>query len=51
MRLFELFVEPRPRDENDLSGFTWRRFCVLELYISGLALQLYSCLLYTSRCV
>ena len=31
MRLFELLVEPRPRDVNDLSGFTCRTFSVLEL--------------------
>ena len=31
MRLFELVDDPRPSAENDLSGFTWRSFSVLEL--------------------
>ena len=40
--MFELVDEPKPSAENDLSGFTWRSFSVLELKICGAMLYVYS---------
>ena len=33
--LLELVADPSPSAENDVSGFTWRRFSVLELKAAG----------------